>query len=142
MGRVAGANAAGRRERFPGVAGTTIVAVCGLGIATTGLSAAEARRDGFSPVSARIEGRAQARYFGGTNTTVELIADRTSRRLLGGVVTGEQGVAGRINVIASALLTRMRVDDFEQLDLAYAPPYAPVWDPLLVAAQQLLKLLD
>ena len=57
-------------------------------------------------------------------------------------MTGEQGVAGRINVIASALLTRMRVDDFEQLDLAYAPPYAPVWDPLLVAAQQLLKLLD
>jgi CoA-dependent NAD(P)H sulfur oxidoreductase len=142
MGRVAGANAAGRRERFPGVAGTSIVAVCGLGIATTGLSAAEARRDGFSPVSARIEARAQARYFGGTKTTIELIADRTSRRLLGGVVTGEQGVAGRINVIASALLTRMRVDDFEQLDLAYAPPYAPVWDPLLVAAQQLLKLLD
>jgi len=33
----------------------------------------------------------------------------------------------------------MRIDDFEHLDLAYAPPYANVWDPLLIAAQQLKK---
>ena len=48
---------------------------------------------------------------------------------------------GRINVIASALHTRMRVDEFEQLDLAYSPPFSPVWDPLLIAAQQLIKEL-
>ena len=52
---------------------------------------------------------------------------------------GEEGAAGRINVIAAALQARMRVDDFEQLDLAYSPPFTPVWDPLLIAAQQLRK---
>jgi hypothetical protein len=50
-------------------------------------------------------------------------------------------VAGRTNVIATALTSGMTVEEFEQLDLAYAPPYAPVWDPVLIAAQQLLKLL-
>ena len=114
------------------------MSVFGLGVGMTGLSVAQARREGFSPVSARIEARARARYFGGRLTAVELVADRSTGRLLGGVVTGEQGVAGRINVIASALQNRMKVDEFERLDLAYAPPFATVWDPLLIAAQQLV----
>jgi len=141
MGRVAGANAAGVRERFGGVVGTCVLSVFGLGIGMSGLSASEARREGFSPVSARIEARAKARYFGGRSTTVELTADQKTGRLLGGVVTGEQGVAGRINVIAAALHHGMAVDEFERLDLAYAPPFSTVWDPLLIAAQQLLRQL-
>ena len=138
-GRVAGANAAGGRERFAGVAGTSIVGIFGKAFATTGLSVAQARAEGFSPVAARIEAPSRPRYYGGTLTTVELVADRASRRLLGGTVVGEEGAAGRINVIAAGLQARWRVDDFEQLDLAYSPPFSPVWDPLLIAAQKLMK---
>ena len=141
MGRVAGANAAGARERFPGIAGTAIVGIFGAGFATTGLSLAHARAESFVPVAARIEAYDRPRYFQGRKTTVELVADRATRRLLGGSVIGEEGAAGRINVIATALQARLRVDDFEQLDLAYSPPFAPVWDPLLIAAQQLQKEL-
>jgi len=140
-GRVAGANAAGGRERFGGIVGTSIVGIFGTGFATTGLSVEQARREGFSPVAARIEAQARPRYFQGRKTTVELVADRGTRRLLGGAVIGEEGAAGRINVIAGALQSRLRVDDFEQLDLAYSPPFATVWDPLLIAAQQLMKEL-
>jgi len=140
-GRVAGANAAGGRERFPGIAGTSIVGIFGAGFATTGLSVQEARAEGFSPAAARIEALGRPRYHGGTNTIVELIADRISRRILGGSVIGEEGAEGRIDVIATALQARMRVDEFEQLDLAYSPPFATVWDPLLIAAQQLMKEL-
>jgi len=139
MGRVAGANAAGIRERFPGVVGTSIVRICGVAFATTGLSAPQARREGFDPIAARIEGQDRPGYFWGEPVTVELVADRSSRRLLGGAVIGGETAAGRINVVAAALAQRMRIDEFEQLDLAYAPPYAPVWDPLLIAAQQLIK---
>jgi hypothetical protein len=57
------------------------------------------------------------------------------------MVIGEDGAAGRINVVASALSAHMKVDDFEQLDLAYSPPFGTVWDPLLIAAQQLMKQL-
>lgn len=140
-GRVAGSNAAGGRERFPGVAGTSIVSVFGMAFASTGLSVGEARAASFSPVSARIEALSRPHYFQGTKTTVELVADRNTRRLLGATVIGEQDAAGRINVIATALQSRLRVDEFEQLDLAYSPPFSTVWDPLLVAAQQLLKQL-
>jgi NADPH-dependent 2,4-dienoyl-CoA reductase/sulfur reductase-like enzyme len=140
-GRVAGANAAGKRERFAGIVGTSIVGLFGVGFAATGLSVAQARREGFSPVAARIEARTRPGYFQGVKTTVELIADRATGRLLGGWVIGEEGAAGRINVIAAALHARMTIDDFEPLDLAYAPPFATVWDPLLIAAQKLRKEL-
>lgn len=138
-GRVAGANGAGGRERFPGIVGTSIVGIFGIGFATTGFSVAQAKAEGFSPVAARIEAQARPRYFQGTKTTVELVADRGSGRLIGGSVIGEEGAAGRIDVIAAALHARMRVEDFEQLDLAYSPPFATTWDPLLIAAQQLKK---
>lgn len=140
-GRVAGANAAGARERFAGIVGTSIVGIFGVGFATTGFSETQARAEGFSPVAARIEAQARPRYFQGRKTTVELVADRSTRRLLGGTVLGEEGAAGRINVIAAALQSRFRVDDLEQLDLAYSPPFSTAWDPLLIAAQQLIKEL-
>jgi NADPH-dependent 2,4-dienoyl-CoA reductase/sulfur reductase-like enzyme len=141
MGRVAGANAAGRRERFGGVVGTAILNIFGMGMAFSGLSVEQARREGFSPVAARIAAPSRPAYFGGKPITVELVADAATRRLLGGSVWGEDGVEGRINVIATALHNRMRVEDLEQLDLAYAPPFATVWDPVLIAAQQLSKMV-
>ncbi len=141
MGRVAGANAAGGRERFPGVCGTSVVRVCGLGIAFTGLCVSDARAAGFEPVSVRIEARDRAGYFQPRPVSVELIADRRSRRLVGGTVIEERNPIGRINVLATALAGRMTVEDLLNLDLAYAPPYAPVWDAVLVAAQQLAHQL-
>jgi len=140
-GRVAGACAAGARKRFAGIVGTSIVSIFGVGFATTGFSAAQARAEGFSPVVARIEANSRPRYYQGVKTRVELVADRGTRRLVGGSVIGEDGAAGRINVIAAALQARMTVEDFDQLDLAYSPPFAPVADPLLVASRQLLKHL-
>jgi NADPH-dependent 2,4-dienoyl-CoA reductase/sulfur reductase-like enzyme len=141
MGRVAGACAAGGRERFPGIVGTSIVGIFGTAFATTGLSAAHARAEGFDPVAARIEANSRPRYYQPTKTTVELVADRATRRLIGATIVGDESAAGRINVAATALQARMRVDEFEQLDLAYSPPFSPVWDPLLIAAQQLLRSL-
>ncbi len=72
---------------------------------------------------------------------MQLVADRNTHRLLGGAVVGEGGVEGRIGIIAAAIQARLKVEEFQELDLAYAPPFAPVWDPVLIAAQQLLKAL-
>lgn len=137
MGRVAGANAAGRRERFAGVVGTSIVRVCGLGVGVAGLSEAEAKQAGMRPVSARVEALDRAKYFHGRKTVVELVASRSDGRLLGATVLGYHGVEGRINVVAAALQSRMTVEKFLEIDLAYAPPFAPVADPLLLAARRL-----
>jgi NADPH-dependent 2,4-dienoyl-CoA reductase/sulfur reductase-like enzyme len=140
-GRVAGANASGGRERFPGIVGTSIVSIFGMAFATTGFSVAQARAEGFDPVSARIEANTKPRYYQPTKTTVELIADRATRRLIGANIVGDETAAGRVNVVATALQARLRIDEFEQLDLSYSPPFSSVWDPLLIAAQQLQHAL-
>lgn len=137
MGRIAGANIAGGRERFPGVVGTAITRVFGLEAAVTGLSHAEAAAHGFFPVSVSIEAGSRAGYFpGGGAVSVHLVAGRNGR-LLGGQIVAPEGTKGRIDTLASAITAGMKLDDFAYLDLSYAPPFAPVWDPLLVAAQAL-----
>jgi CoA-dependent NAD(P)H sulfur oxidoreductase len=141
-GRVAGSNAAGKRARFDGVVGTSIVRVGGLAVGLTGLSESAARQEGFSPVSVRVDAPDKALYFRGRRVTVILVADRATGRLLGAAVLGDEGVVGRINTVAAALTAHMKADVFADLDLAYAPPYATVNDPLLVAARQLTKLLN
>ncbi|MBM3726494.1 MAG: hypothetical protein FJW40_13845 [Acidobacteria bacterium] len=142
MGRVAGASAAGARERFPGICGTMIMRFCGVALAVTGLDGEAARQAGFEPVTVRVESLDKAAYFRGHKTTLELTGDRRNGRLLGAVVTGEDSATGgRINTVAAALTARMNVEDLEMLDLAYAPPYAPVWDPLLIAGRQLARAM-
>ncbi len=141
MGRVAGANIAGGRERFPGVAGTAITRVFGLEAGVTGLSLEEAKAAGFSPVSVEIEASSRAGYFpGGGTVSVHLVAGRNGR-LLGGQAVAPEATKGRIDTLAAAVTAGMSLEEFSYLDLSYAPPFAPVWDPLLVAAQALKSKL-
>jgi NADPH-dependent 2,4-dienoyl-CoA reductase/sulfur reductase-like enzyme len=128
---------------IPGVAGTAVFKVFGLEVATTGLNEQEAVAHGFEPRSVNIESINQAHSFQGRTEPIKvhLIGDARSGRLLGAQMVGRQGTALRINAAAVALSAEMSVDAFVQCDLAYAPPFGPVWDPLLTAANQLLKKL-
>jgi len=134
MGRVAGSCIAGERERFPGVVGTAITRAFSMEVGVTGLSPAEAKEAGFDAVACVVEAGSRAGYFpGGGSVLVQLTADRRGR-LLGGQVAGPEGVKGRVDTLAAAVTAGMKIDDLAMLDLAYAPSFAPVWDPLLVAA--------
>jgi NADPH-dependent 2,4-dienoyl-CoA reductase/sulfur reductase-like enzyme len=93
-------------------------------------------------VEVQIRSRSRAGIYPGARPVyVAMVGDRASGRLLGAQMTGVDQVAHRINAAAVALLAGMRVDEFSQSDLAYAPPFGPTWDPLLVAANQLIKQL-
>jgi CoA-dependent NAD(P)H sulfur oxidoreductase len=89
-------------------------------------------------VAVRQRSRAHG-YPGGTPVHVTLVADGPTGLLLGGEIVGKEGAALRSDTLATALAAHMTVADLQALDLAYAPPFAPVWDPLLVAANQLAK---
>lgn len=141
QGRVAGENAAGGRARFAGIVGTAVVKVFSLEVARTGLSLAQARASGFSARAATVHAAARARYLGGKDILVKLVADRASGRLLGAQMAGVEGVAKRIDVLATALQARMTVEQVAELDLSYAPPFSTVWDPVLIAAQEMLREL-
>lgn len=144
QGRVAGTVIGGGRASFPGIVGTAVLKARDVAAARTGLTEGQARELGFDAASATIKSMDRvATYPGAREIRVKLVAERGTGRLLGGQVVGYDlsGVSGRIDVIAAALTTRMDAEAFSQLDLSYAPPFAQVWDPLLVAANVLQRKL-
>jgi NADPH-dependent 2,4-dienoyl-CoA reductase/sulfur reductase-like enzyme len=143
QGRVAGDNLAGRRSKFRGAVGTTILKVFELGVGRTGLTSREAAAERISCVSARIEADDRASYYPGARKVwIKLIVERDSRRLVGAQAAGYGDVSKRIDVAATAISSRMTIDDVAQLDLAYAPPFGSLWDPFLVAAHAVLRRMD
>jgi len=140
QGRAAGENAAGGDAVFRGIVGTMVVRCFDLAIATTGLSAAAAREAGFEVEETTIQAKDIAHYFpGAEDIHVKLIAEAGTHKLLGGQIAGKRGVAKRIDVLATALYNGMTIAQLSELDLSYAPPFAPVWDPILVAANVAAK---
>ncbi|MGH2753462.1 MAG: FAD-dependent oxidoreductase [Actinomycetota bacterium] len=136
-GRTAGINIGGGYETFPGVLGTAATKVCSLEVARTGLKEAEAADAGFEFVTATTRSTTRAGYFPGTSEiTTKMIVERVSGRLLGAQIIGEEGAAKRIDVLATALWNEMTVEDMLSMDLSYAPPFAPVWDPVLITARK------
>lgn len=142
QGRVAGENAGGRESTFEGVVGTAVTKVFNLEVARTGLTSLDARREGLDFFSSTITGRSRASaYPAGKPVTVAYVVEKGTGRLLGAQMAGEEGVAHRIDTLATALYHRSTVEDVARLDLAYAPPFATVWDPILIAANVALKKL-
>ncbi|MHA4950563.1 FAD-dependent oxidoreductase [Micromonospora sp. SD19] len=142
QGRVAGINIGGEYATFTGVIGTAVTKVCDLEVGRTGLRERDAKAAGFEFVSVIAESTNRAGYYPGSRPmTVKLIAERPSGRLLGAQIVGWSEAAKRIDTLAVALWNGMTVDDMTQLDLGYAPPYAPVWDPVLIAARKAVDAL-
>jgi len=141
-GRGIGQTVVGDPEPVGEIAGTAIVKAFEIGAARTGILDEErARKAGFDPVSVTITAPTRAHYYpGGAELTVTLVADRDSGRLLGGSVVGQEG-AKRVDTVATALTAGMTVTELRNADLAYAPPFSPVWDPILTAAKVLEREL-
>ena len=135
-------NVCGKNTRLPGIVGTAVFKVFDLEVARTGLNSEEASAAGFSPSEVMIKARSRAHAHPGASTIyVQMTGDTDSGRLLGVQMVGREGAAHRINAPAVALHAHMTVKQFSQTDMAYAPPFGPVWDPLLTAANQLIKKL-
>ena len=140
--RVAGTNLGGGYATFPGVLGTAITKVCSTEVARTGLSSEEAGAAGFESFDATIESTTVAGYLpDAPKITVRFIVERGSGRLLGAQIVGGRGAAKRVDVAATAITAGLTVQEIADLDLAYAPPFAPVWDPIAVAARKATSLL-
>ncbi len=143
QGRVAGSSIGGQEERFPGVLGSCVTKVFDIYIASTGLSLDAAKKAGFGAAEMAISQRDRASYYPGIkNNDINLVVDTKSGRLLGAQGIGSESVAGRINVLVAAITAGMTVAQVNELDLVYAPPVAPVYDPILIAANQAMKVVE
>ncbi|WP_371575908.1 FAD-dependent oxidoreductase [Streptomyces sp. NBC_01314] len=136
-GQIIGANVGGGYATFPGVVGTAVSKVCDLEIARTGLREKDADRAGLQYVTVTIESTSRAGYYpGAAPMTVKMLAERRTGRLLGVQIVGREGAGKRVDIAAVALTAGMTVEQMTVLDLGYAPPFSPVWDPILVAARK------
>ncbi len=135
QGRIAGTNIAGGQAAFGGVLGTAITRFQGVEIACTGLTEREAGAAGFDAVGVVTETSGKAQYFPGAQPMkIKVLAERGTGRLLGAQIVGGEGAGKRIDVLATALWNNMTVAEIGGMDLSYAPPFSPVWDPVLLAA--------
>ncbi|MGW2411880.1 FAD-dependent oxidoreductase [Streptomyces tubercidicus] len=136
-GQVIGANVGGGYAVFPGVVGTAVSKVCDLEIARTGLLERHARAAGLRFVTATVEATNRAGYYPGARPMhVKMLAELRTGRLLGTQIVGREGAGKRVDIAAVALTAGMTVEQMTALDLGYAPPFSPVWDPVLVAARK------
>jgi NADPH-dependent 2,4-dienoyl-CoA reductase/sulfur reductase-like enzyme len=139
---VAGINAAGGEARYPGSTGVTTVKLFGLEVATLGPTTGTAEKIGINPVSVRITGSTRLSYYpGGKDLTVKLLANPVNGKLLGAQLIGEEGATLRANFASMAAHLGLTVQQFAEIETCYSPPLAPVWDPVTIAAQALLRKL-
>jgi NADPH-dependent 2,4-dienoyl-CoA reductase/sulfur reductase-like enzyme len=140
-GRVAGANAAGAAERLAGANLALAFRALGIEFARTGLDAARARALGLEVLTVSERSRSRAAILpGGTELLVTLVVERSSGRLLGANLSGGEGAALRLQLLGSLVARGARVEELERTDLAYAPCFSPLVDPVLVAAARASRL--
>jgi len=137
QGKVAGENAAGGSARFAGVLGTGIARAMEMELSRTGLCENECRQLGIDFISRRVKSRTAAHYCPVSGEIhVKILAEKPSGRILGAQIVGFAGAAKRIDMLATAITMRATVESLIDMDLAYSPPFSPVWDPVLVALNQ------
>jgi len=142
QGRTAGYNSAGIDAEYKGTAGAMVFKLFGIETGRTGMTDAMAAARKMEFVSVLIKSRNKAGYYPGSERIyVKLTAEKGTGKLLGGQITGAEGSAKRIDTVSLAIMQGMTVKQFKDTDMAYAPPFSPVWDPVLIAANKLAKLV-
>jgi len=143
QGLVAGANAAGGSETYLPSAGVATTKLFGLEVAWAGLTTETARMLGLSPVSARVTASTRLPYMpDAKEVTVKLLCNPEDRQLIGAQIVGEEHASWRANLASQAMQMKLTVREFRRIETCYAPPLAPVWDPLILAASALERKLE
>jgi len=141
MGKVAGINAAGGDEVFPGVLNTVVSSAYSMEIASTGLTTHSAKEVGIEPVAARIRTLNRPYYYPGAEPIiVKLLIEPSKRKIIGGQIIGD-GAAERANMLAFAIKYGTTVDELARIEYCHAPPVSDCIEPLIVAAEAVLRKL-
>lgn len=135
QGRLAGDNICEAMSLFPGVLGSAVVKVFNVSAGRTGLTEKEAEENNLPYASVIINSRDHAVYYPGSQPLcIKLVYSPADGLLLGGQIVGSEKSVKRIDTLATALTAGLTIDVLREVDLAYAPPFSRVWDPVTVAA--------
>lgn len=142
-GRVIADNICGRHSTFKGVLGTAICKVFNMNIARTGLTEKQTKDEGYDYITVLNAAPDRAHYHPEAKLIIiKLIVDKNSRKILGAQIVGPGDVAKRIEVVITSITNGATIDDCAYYDLAYAPPFSPAIDNIMVASHIAQNKLD
>lgn len=134
-GRIAGDNLLGAHHKFVGTLGSAAIKIGKLELGRTGLSESEAQALSYDYKTVTVTTQDHPVYYPDpTDIKLKLIYDKRTLRLLGAQGVGEKGVVLRIDMFAIAIHNKMSTAELGMVDLAYAPPFAGVWDAVHIAS--------
>ena len=135
QGRIVGENALGGSRTYKGASGTSVVKIFGAVAGSTGLSLKAAKDAGIDASAVVVHKASHTAYYPGSEkVSLMVIWDRESRKVLGAQAGGRVGIDKRLDVLATAIAGGLTIDDLEELDLAYAPPFNSPNGPVNMAA--------
>ena len=142
-GRLAARNIMGEGIKYHGVLGTAVCKLPGLNVGRTGFTEAQAREEGFHPVSVITVVDDKAHYYEGASTfTIKMIADRETLRLLGVQVIGSGAVDKVVDIAVTGIMMKADLTDLADMDLAYAPPFSTAIHPFEHTLNVLLNKIE
>lgn len=143
MGRMAADNIFGALQKYAGTLGTGILRLFDLSAGCTGANEKTLLRLNLPYESVHLHPGSHAGYYpGAAPIALKVLFDPQTGKLLGGQAVGNDGVDKRIDVLATAILAGMTVDDLAELELAYAPPFGSAKDPLNLAGMAAQNVLS
>ena len=143
QGRMAADNIFGKKQKYLGTLGTGILRVFSLAAGMTGANAKTLKKAAIPFQSIYLHPSSHAGYYPGASPiALKVLFDPTDGRLLGAQAVGKDGVDKRIDVLATAITSKMTVRDIAQLELSYAPPFGSAKDPVNLAGMMGENILD
>ena len=134
---------AGGQKTYPGVLGTGVVKLPGLNVGRTGLTEAQAKEAGYDVITALVPTDDKAHYYPDASFFItKVIADKTTRKLLGVQVFGPGEVDKMVDIAVMGINMDAKLDDFENADFAYAPPFSTAIHPFVQAVYVLMNKID
>ncbi len=142
-GRIAAKNINGEKVRFNGVLGTGVAKLPELNVGRTGLTEVTAKQAGYDVVSVVTVVDDKAHYYPDSSIfIVKMLADRNTKKLLGLQVLGKGAVDKMIDIAVTAITMEASLEDIENMDLAYAPPFSTAIHPFLHTVNILLNKIS
>ena len=143
QGKVAGTNAGGGYSLFQGVLGSAVTKLFDTEVGSTGLTVNAAKKARIETVTGTINSKTRADYYPGAKPIkIKLVVEKESHHLIGAQIIGGEEVTQRINAISFAIQKHMTISELAKADTAYAPPLSETWEPIILAAEIVLRKLQ
>lgn len=142
-GRIAAKNIAGAALKYNGVLGTGVCKLPKLNVGRTGLTETQATAAGFNAVSVITVVDDKAHYYPDASIfIVKMIADKDTKKLLGLQILGKGAVDKMVDIAVTAITMNASLEDIENMDLAYAPPFSTAIHPFSHTVNILLNKIN